>query len=60
MKYAIDVLYLDAHSRVVGVEQDLKPGRIGRIHKHVDSVIELPAGKVSETQTEVGQVIIFS
>lgn len=59
MGYAIDVLYLDAQSRVVGIEEELRPGRIGAVIKNTASVVELPAGCIRKTRTAVGQTVQF-
>jgi uncharacterized membrane protein (UPF0127 family) len=54
MSFPIDVVYLDADQEVVGIDQDLSPWRFGRFHWDVRCVVELPAGKVSRTGTNVG------
>jgi len=59
MRYSIDVLYLDSNLRVIAVEENVKPGKFGRIHSKASSVIELPIGKVYETKTEIGQEVQF-
>lgn len=59
MRYPIDVLYLDSNLKVIAVEENVRPGKFGRIHRKALSVIELPIGKVSETETEVGQEVQF-
>lgn len=59
MKYSIDVLYLDSDYKVIAVEKSVRPGRFGRIHRKVSSVVELPIGKISETETEIGQEVQF-
>lgn len=59
MKYSIDVLYLDSDQRIIGMEENLQPGYIGRRHSNTVSVIELPSGRIRETETEVGHTIIL-
>lgn len=59
MRYSIDVLYLDSNLKVIAVEENVKPGKFGRIHRRASSVVELPIGKVSETETEIGQEVQF-
>lgn len=59
MQYAIDVVYLDKQHRVVGVEEFLKPGRVGTVFKGAASVVELPAGSIGLTRTTVGQSVQF-
>jgi uncharacterized protein len=57
MRYAIDVLYLDAQDRVVGVDGSLAPGRIGGLYRGARYVIELPAGTCEELGVEVGDAV---
>ena len=57
MKFPIDVIYVDKEMRIVGLEQSLKPGEIGKRYKNVHSVIELEAGKILELGIIVGQTL---
>lgn len=59
MKYAIDILYLDAEQRVVGLQESLQPGRAGKMFQRTVSVIELPKGTIQETETKMGQKLIM-
>jgi len=59
MRYSIDVLYLDSNHKVIAVEKNVRPGKFGRIHRKAASVIELPIGIISETETEIGQEVQF-
>lgn len=54
MKYSIDVAFLDAGSQVVATYIELRPGRITRFHRSAIAALELPAGKLAETRTRVG------
>lgn len=54
MGYSIDVAFLDAGSRVVATYAELRPGRITRFHRSATAALELPAGKLAETGTGVG------
>ena len=54
MSIPIDVLYVDKHDRVVGMDRELKPWRLGSFYKGVRYVIELPAGTIARTATGVG------
>lgn len=56
MRFPIDVVYLDKNKRVVKIVPELKPWRISASIK-AHSVLELPAGKASETGTEPGDEI---
>lgn len=59
MRYPIDVLYLNNRKEIVGIEEELMPGKIGKRFSKAESVIELPAGKIRDTSTTVGQMIAF-
>jgi uncharacterized membrane protein (UPF0127 family) len=59
MKYPIDVLHLDESQRIVGIERELSPKKIGQAFKGTVSVVELPAGTVEQKQTKVGQAVLF-
>jgi hypothetical protein len=54
MGFPIDVLYVDRAQRVVAMDQHMAPWRFGRIHRRARFVIELPAGTIAATGTEVG------
>jgi uncharacterized protein len=47
MRYPVDVVFLDAALRVVGVVERLAPGRVSPRMPAASSVIELPAGTVA-------------
>src|SRR5215470_7123096 len=46
MKFPIDIVVLDKHNVVVGVQEALKPGWIGRIFWRAHSTLELPVGTI--------------
>jgi uncharacterized protein len=54
MSIPIDVLYLDREDRVVHIDAEMRPWRVGRIHRRARKVLELPAGKAKITGTRVG------
>jgi uncharacterized membrane protein (UPF0127 family) len=54
MSIPIDVLYVDRADRVIGADADMKPWAIGRPRRAARYVIELPAGAVARTGTQVG------
>lgn len=60
MRYAIDVIHLDEQHRIVGLEPDLKPGRIGSVYNNTKSVLELPAGTLYRTKPQLGYRIRFA
>lgn len=54
MNYSIDVVYLDTQRRIVGLEEKLKPRKIGVLFPGTCSVLEFPAGMIESTDTEIG------
>lgn len=59
MNYNIDVLYLDINNIVLAIDEDMKPGRIGKNVKNAVAVVELPAGKAKEACIMIGQAVEF-
>ena len=59
MKYSIDVLHLNERHEVVGIEENVRPGRIGRKYAGTVSVVELPSGTIDLTHTELGHKLSF-
>jgi len=57
MTYAIDVAFLDSDGAVVALYRELAPGARTRWHGSARKAVELPAGRLAETATEVGDVI---
>jgi hypothetical protein len=57
MRFAIDVVYLNAKQEVVYLQQDLKPWRMAPIRLAAASVVELPSGTIEQTHTGVGDVV---
>ncbi len=54
MSYPIDVIYVDSTDRVVDIDEAMRPWRLGRPRPRARYVIELPAGTVQRTGTQVG------
>lgn len=59
MNYAVDIIYLNEANVVVAVDQSLVPGKVGRRIVDAKSVVELPAGTIDVTGTEVGNKLMF-
>ena len=58
MRFAIDLIYLDRNKRVVKTRQSVGAARIsGSLSAH--SILELPPGTVSATETQRGDQIEF-
>jgi len=54
MSIPIDVIFLDGDSKVAGVFPDVKPWRLSLSCGKAATVIELPAGTIAESGTELG------
>ncbi len=59
MRFPIDLVYLDPALRVLAVLENVPPGRIGPINRDALSVLELPAGRVKDTGTAVGDILVI-
>jgi uncharacterized membrane protein (UPF0127 family) len=58
MRFPIDLVYLDREKRIRKLRRDVPPWRLSAcIFAH--SVIELPAGTIRDTQTELGDELKF-
>ncbi|GHH96688.1 DUF192 domain-containing protein [Neobacillus kokaensis] len=57
MKFPIDVLYLDKDWKVVGLEEQLESGRVGKIFPNITSVIELKSGSIKKKGIQEGQTL---
>ncbi len=60
MFYPIDVLFVDDKLQVVHSCSELRPGRFSPIVKGSCQAIELPAGTVAYTDTQVGDFLSFN
>jgi uncharacterized protein len=60
MLFPIDVGILDAQWRVLAIRHALRPFRITKVLFQGASVIELPAGTLKATRTEVGDALEFT
>lgn len=59
MHEQIDILVLDNQNKVVSLKRSLKPQRIFTWQLQYNRVIELPAGSITRSQTELGDVIQY-
>jgi hypothetical protein len=59
MRFPIDAVYLDPDGKVIKLYHELAPFRIAAIMMKSRSVLELPPGTLSRTQTEVGDILEF-
>lgn len=59
MNYNIDVLYLDINNIILAIDEDMKPGKIGKHVKNSVAVVELSSGKAKENSITIGQAVEF-
>jgi len=59
MKYAIDVLILDKKNKVVAIKKNLEPNKIFLWNPAFNTVLELPAGTINKTKTEIKDLLSF-
>jgi uncharacterized protein len=59
MAFPIDVAFLDASGTVVSVEENLPPGRFTSVRWKARTVLELPAGTLKDSRTDLGDRIEF-
>ena len=57
MRYAIDAVFVDGDGRVVRVVENLRPWRIVAWARGARDCLELPAGSVRPTGTQVGDLL---
>jgi len=59
MKFPIDLVFLSSANRVIAVCKEVPPNRIPPVYLGTRSVLELPAGRITETATGTGDLIIM-
>jgi uncharacterized membrane protein (UPF0127 family) len=59
MKFPIDVAFLARDGRVLAMHHALKPNTISKLIWRADGALELPAGTLAATGTQVGDSIQF-
>lgn len=59
MRVPIDVVYLDAHDRVVRLTLGMPPARVGPLVRGVRNVLELPVGTLARTNTQTGDQLLL-
>jgi uncharacterized protein len=58
MNYSIDVLYLGKDLEIVGLDETVRPAKVGKYQKRAVSVLELPAGTIRKTGTKIGHYLL--
>ncbi|HEX6287996.1 MAG TPA: DUF192 domain-containing protein [Herpetosiphonaceae bacterium] len=59
MRFPIDVVFVDRQNRVVGLTPAMPPNRPYAGARRARSTIELPAGVIAATNTQIGDTIAF-
>lgn len=59
MQFPIDVAFLADDGRVLAVHHGLRPNRLSKIVLSAAGVLELSAGRLRATDTDVGDIIQF-
>jgi len=59
MGYPIDVLVLDKKNNVAAMKKNVKPNRIFLWNPKFQTVIELPAGTIKKTKTQLQDKLSF-
>jgi uncharacterized protein len=57
MKFPIDVLYLNKDFQIVGMEERLEPGKVGKAFPGAISVIELESNRIQICNLKLGQAV---
>jgi hypothetical protein len=57
MRFAIDIVFLDRHGRVIKIDRELRPWRVSSLVIGARRALELSAGAAQRSATEVGDVI---
>jgi uncharacterized protein len=54
MRFAIDVVFVDRHWRVIHLRPTMVPFRMTGLHWKARCVLELPSGMIAQTSTVIG------
>jgi hypothetical protein len=54
MSFPIDVAYVDSAGKVIGLHHAIRPWRFGQFHLRSRLVVEMPAGTLKATGTQLG------
>ena len=60
MRFSIDVLLLDRERRVLSVYRSLRPFRVTAVKWNAAAALELPAGTIAATNTQLGDELKFT
>ena len=57
MSYPIDAVFIDGEGRVVGLVESIKPGAVSPLFRGACGCLELPAGTIRGSCTELGDLV---
>lgn len=57
MSFPLDIVFVDRHGRILALYPELAPGRRSGWHGAAKYAIELPAGTIEATRSEVGDLV---
>jgi uncharacterized membrane protein (UPF0127 family) len=57
MRFPIDVVFLNKTNQVIALIKNMLPNRLTRLYPKAMTVLELPAGTIEATDTEIGDEI---
>jgi len=60
MRFPIDLLFVDRDSRIIKAISSMKPFRLSAVYLKSAFVVELPAGVITATSTQAGDIIQVS
>jgi uncharacterized protein len=60
MRFPLDVAFLDGRGTVVAIYPSLAPGSRTRWHRNAAHALELSAGALLESDTSIGDVLVWS
>lgn len=58
MTYPIDAIFIDKNFVVVGLAANLKPMQFSAIYLRAHNCLELPAGVINKTGTQIGDQLV--
>jgi uncharacterized membrane protein (UPF0127 family) len=59
MKFPIDVIYVDKTHKVIRVDKNMVPYRLGPFLSQSTYILEMPVGSIRESETQVGDQLKF-
>ena len=57
MRFPIDVIFIGEDKKVAGLVKNIKPFQVSPVFWKAASAIELPAGTIAATRTDIGDII---